>query len=313
MAGLEKDFWRMPTGECVPLSTDMKVIGLPVILDESVPPGQLYFKHDSETFHARPGDVWPFEAFIKVHNSMREAMKSRHPLYIHGVREDLIEHPGALHDRITGLEGGIARSKLEINRLVCEKDGQTREIATLRDSVETWRLAAFKASDELETERVCMGESREHFEREIENLSIRIRNVRVALGPEWNGCFIEDAVAQLKRDHIESVRIADKVPGLEREIDQLNKSLRAVEIERDYLAEIITSRDKKIDFLYRELSDLKDANDYHRGRYNEIVAELEGNPIHIRERQRADRLYTRLKTIHDTVDSVFRGYHDEEK
>lgn len=194
MAGLEKDFWRMPTGECVPLSTDMKVIGLPVILDESVPPGQLYFKYDSETFHARPGDVWPFEAFIKVHNSMREAMKSRHPLYIHGVREDLIEHPGALHDRITALEGGIARSKLEINRLVCEKDGQTREIATLRDSVETWRLAAFKASDELETERVCMGESREDFQREIEQLNKSLSAVSQSRD------YLAEKVGELKAD-----------------------------------------------------------------------------------------------------------------
>jgi hypothetical protein len=110
------------------------------------------------------------------------------------VREEY--HTGAIQElkaRIGNLEGQLYDAKLEIHRLDSEK----------------------------QTEACCTGEMRDDYQRQIEETHTILKNVRKALGPEWDGTFLEDAVIQLKQDHIDSVRIADRVPGLEREIAKL--------------------------------------------------------------------------------------------
>lgn len=135
-------------------------------------------------------------------------MKSRHPEYVNSVREDVFEGKREqTNEQLRGLQEKVRNQKLEITRLQGE--------------VDAGKLWIHKLDSEKQTEACCTGEMRASYEREIEQLHRRLSGVRWALGPEWDKFFVEDAVAQLKKDHIESVKIADRVPELIRECNKL--------------------------------------------------------------------------------------------
>lgn len=145
-------------------------------------------------------------------------------------------------------------------------------IVELTQLAEYTKLEVHRLESEKQTEACCTGEMRESFQRELDSLYTRHMSIWQALGPEWNGYEIEDAVAQLKQDHINSVKIADRVPGMEREIATLADSVTTWRLKAGQETSIADGRIEIIQKLDREKADLSD----RAGRAERYSKQLEG-------------------------------------
>lgn len=184
--------WCDANGREYPIKSISHVCGIPLRVSTDCPRGRLYLTKG--VFQVNPNDTWSFNDFQSTLNQHREKGlmgQSRNPEYVNGVREDRLPYTvGYWQDQALKYAEENAKLRLEIHRLDSDK----------------------------QTEACCTIEMRDSLQREIEKLSACLNGVREALGKEWDGFFIEDAVAQLKRDHIGSVKQADRLLALGQKI-----------------------------------------------------------------------------------------------
>lgn len=134
-----------------------------------------------------------------------------------------------LRARLAELTQLAEYAKLDIERLrgAIRDPKDVKEIERLK--LEIHRLERGKA-----TEARCTREMRDSYQQELEALYGRLSRVREALGKEWDASHEDVAVAQLKKDHIASVQIADQVPELHHTIQKLNDEMTKLRETKDY-------------------------------------------------------------------------------